>query len=141
VSKVKVTVNGTQITKLLRNLQDTTPLLQNIGDHLVASSRARIRTTKADPDGNAWEPWAPATRAARIKAGTAGSGLLYDTGTLFNSITASISRNRAVVSTTVPYATYLQNGTINMPARPFLGVSQGDMDAIRRFVTQHLLKH
>jgi phage virion morphogenesis protein len=138
--KVKVVANGTEMTKLLRRLSDTRPLLQKIGDHLVASSKARIRTTKTSPDGTPWEPWAQSTREARTKAGTAGSGLLYETGTLFRSIQATITRNRASVETSVPYAIYLQQGTPNMPARPFLGISESDQVAIRRFVELHLQK-
>lgn len=84
----------------------------------------RIKSTKVDPDGHAWEPWAPSTEAYRRKHGTEESGLLLDSGALLASFVAKSNTNSATISSEgIPYAGWLQHGTNHMPARPYLGWS------------------
>jgi len=138
VITVKVTTE--EISALIRNLQRPQPLMQRIADHLVASTRARIRTTKTSPDGTPWRPWAPATADARTADGSAVFGLLFRTGFLYQSIQASVQGTQVTVFSDAPYAKHLQQGTTRMPARPFLGISQGDQDAIMGFVDRYILR-
>lgn len=42
---------------LLKKLQNPTPLLHSIGQYLVSTTQARIRTTKTSPDGSPWKAW------------------------------------------------------------------------------------
>ena len=96
--------------------------LEEVGATFAGIAIERIEKTKAGPDGKKWAPWASATRKARRKEGSAGTGLLLRTGALRDSITYEVQGNMKVaVKTDNPYAGYLQNGTSKMPARPFLG--------------------
>ncbi len=83
----------------------------------------RIRETKLTPDGQSWEPWAQATEIRRIRKGNADRGLLYNEGLLLASIIHRSSGFDAEigVSSAVPYAGPLQDGTSRMAARPYLG--------------------
>jgi phage virion morphogenesis protein len=119
--KVEYSTSGTD--RLLDKLADKKPLLDAIGEYLVASTRTRIRTTKTAPDGTGWAPWAASTAAARVKTG---GTLLYQSGALYDSITAQSTGDTVAVSSALDYAPYLQFGTPNMPARPFLGISEAD---------------
>ena len=138
---VKTEFNGGLIDALVEKLENPQPLLDRIGQHLVATTQARIRTTKTGPDDRPWAPWAEATRNARAKDGSTVFGLLYKSGSLFNSINYRVAGDSVTVSsdpTLAPYAGYLQNGTPRMPARPFLGISEGDVDAVRSFIARHI---
>ena len=97
-----------------------------MGKGLVEEAARRITTTKSAPDGTRWKPWASSTAKARRRAGTSASGLLFNTGTLANSLEYEVIGDKVVVRNTQSYAQYLQNGTRNMPARPFLGMGKAE---------------
>ncbi len=137
---MKLEHTGHGLQKLLEALADPTPLLQTVGGILRDSTVNRIVNTKTSPDGEAWAPWAMSTMLARTKRGTSGTGLLYETGGLANSITFEIQGNSVIVGSNSPVAPYLQNGTDNMPARPFVGISQEDSDSIHSALADFLAK-
>lgn len=125
---------GQSAADLLALLKNPKPLLTRVGQMMVDTTVGRIVAVKEDPQGNPWAPWAASTRRARERAGTASRGLLYNTGTLASSIYFAINGNSVVVSSTAPYAQYLQDGTPKMPARPFLGIGEGEQDAIHTYM-------
>jgi len=90
----------------------------------VERTRKRIERTKLDPDGVPWQPWALSTEEHRRRKGTLSRGLLYDTGALLNSITFEVTDDNFAVGSGLEYAEYLQDGTINMEAREFLGFNE-----------------
>lgn len=100
--------------------------LDELGKGLVQEVHNRIANTKSAPDGTRWKPWASSTAKARRRAGTSASGLLFNTGTLANSTEYEVIGDKVVVRNTQSYAQYLQNGTRNMPARPFLGMGKAE---------------
>jgi phage gpG-like protein len=107
--------------------------LEEVGATFAGIAIERIEKKKAGPDGVKWAPWASATRKARRKEGSAGTGLLLRTGALRDSITYEVQGQKVSVKTDNPYAGYLQNGTNKMPARPFLGfgrVEEREMQTI-----------
>lgn len=122
--------SGQSAADLLKTLQNPKPLLHKVGQTLVDGAVGRIMGLKEDPDGNAWAPWAASTLLARERKGNVGQGLLYDGGTLVNSIYYTIQGTSVVVSARAPYAGFIQNGTPKMPARPFLGIGDGELGAI-----------
>lgn len=110
---------------LIRKLKDPTDLLTDIGEIVVEDIRQRIITTKKDVYDKPFANWAPSTRKARVKDGSAALGILYRTGTLADSIHYKVtSKNKLKVGAGVDYAVWLNNGTNKMPAREFIGVSQ-----------------
>jgi phage gpG-like protein len=103
------------------------PWMQTIGQKAQQEVHARIQQSKQDPESQPWSPWKPRTENYRTKKGNAGQGLLWDEGTLLNSIKFQADGHGVTVGTEVPYAGYLQDGTERMVARPFLGWSDADI--------------
>lgn len=122
---------GSMLVRILR----PEPALSIIGQRAAEGIRRRIQRTKDDPDGNAWAPWRPMTRTRREAKGNAGQGLLWDDGTLLDSIRAQSSDSGVEIGSDVAYAPYLQSGTSRMEARPFIG---WDDDSLRQAETTML---
>lgn len=106
------------------------PWMATVGQKAQASVQQRIRNSKIDPDNSAWSPWRPSTEKHRVKKGNAGQGLLWDDGTLLNSISFAPDRDGVSLGTGVGYAGYLQDGTEHMAARPFFGWSDAEVSAL-----------
>lgn len=134
---IKVDVSTAGFQQVVDSLQKPEALLEKIGQYLVSSTQARIRTTKSGPDGSLWAPWSPATVRAKQRTGQGGS-LLLNSGRLFNSITHQVVAGQVEVTSNAPYARFLQLGTSRMPARPFLGISKDDEGAIAGLVRRHI---
>lgn len=96
--------------------------LRAIGGIIESSTRRRISETKNAPDGSRWADVSPAT--AKTKNGR--GGILVDYGNLMASITHEASAKSVIAGSVMGYSVYLQEGTENMPARPFLGLSGED---------------
>lgn len=106
------------------------PWMQQIGQKAQQEVQARIQQTKHDPDNQSWSPWKPSTEKYRTHKGNAGQGLLWDEGTLLNSIKFAADSGGVTVGTEVGYAGYLQDGTERMAARPFLGWTESETSAM-----------
>lgn len=130
------------IGDLRRKLERPRDMLREIGDIITEDIKHRIVKLKADPEDQAWAPWAESTRKGRERKGNAALGLLYNTGTLLHSITSQVvgSHNTLQVGTNVHYAKYLQEGTEKMPARPFLGISKRAQSAIDEAIKMYMEK-
>lgn len=137
---IKVTVKD-NVSKLveqrLKKLQNR-KFLNTIARQQQEEVRRRIRTTKVDPDGVPWAPWSAATLKARTRRGTVATGLLYETGKLWRSIRSFVVNTSIRITADVPYARYLQQGTLRMPARPFLGWSEQTIRKIKSFIAKEI---
>jgi phage gpG-like protein len=111
-----------------------------VGEREKALIELRIQTTKLDPDGHAWAPWKPFTRAKRESQGNAEQGLLWDTGSLLHSQTYVTPFGAAIeIGTDVDYAEHLQEGIEGrMEARPFVGWSEDDKAWLESSLVEHL---
>ncbi len=111
----------------------------------------RFKTATA-PDGSPWAPLSPVTIARRRRRS---DRPLLDTGVLRNSIQIlELGRDSASVGTREKYAATHQFGAKkgqygrtkrgapipwgDVPARSFIGVSDGAMENIRRLIIRHL---
>lgn len=77
-------------------------------------------------DDKNWEALAPSTLEYKKRMGY-GSKKLYNTGKLRNDLKNSLiykGRMQIKLEVKTPYASYQQDGTKNIPARPFLGQTQ-----------------
>ena len=138
----------------LENLGDINPLGLNkkIGEVLVSSTKKRFED-EAGPDGTKWQK--------SYRASTSGGQTLSDKGRLKNSISYQASANRVEIGTNVKYAHVHQDGMeitvknakflrfqvgggwarkkkVTIPKRPFLGVSDDDMEEIDGTVLDHI---
>ena len=132
--------------------QDMSPVLHEIGATLEASTRQRFEDG-IGPDGVAWQP--------SQRAILTGGQTLVDTGRLRGSISYQVEGDEVLIGTNVIYAAIHQMGgrieakdggrlafrlpdggyvtptAVEMPARPFLGVSAEDAEDIHALVVDH----
>jgi phage virion morphogenesis protein len=127
------------LDRLIANLEDPTPILQELGPIFVAIARDRFQS-KTAPDGMPWAQWAPATARARIRSGTASKGLLVLSGALQGSCRYNVTGNKVIISMNTPYAGFHQDGTRNMPMRRLLGYGDAEKQAVAQVWTKWINK-
>lgn len=152
--QVSVTVNGdiAELRKKIASLSQLNryALMKNISEGLRSSTMDRFRSTRG-PDGRLWEP--------SIRAMDGQGITLTKTARMKNSIKSIADARGAAVGTNTIYAATHQFGdegrtirakkaqtlkfkykggwvsvekvTINIPARPYLGISDEDMKDIK----------
>ncbi len=106
-------------------------ILSLVGDAVALEAReriiGRISPLQAVPPFNAWSPLKASTIKQKERKGWGKNGdpysMLWATGKLDYSISYRIEKGRArvIIGTNVPYAGYLEYGTIHMGPRPFMG--------------------
>jgi phage virion morphogenesis protein len=126
---------------------DAKPLLKNIGEHMLLSVDDHFKNEEG-PSGEAWEPLAPATLKAKER-----DDILQERGRpsgLRGSITYEVLPSGVRVETPKVYGRVHQLGIGErssvktqqrmpaIPARPFLGVSSEDLEAIEGMITRFL---
>lgn len=133
--------------------RDMTALMDEVGAALVLSTQRRFETESA-PGGS---PWPPSIRA-RVEGGQT----LTDQGRLRDSITHRAGPENVEVGTNVVYAAihqfggtisakaggylkfplpgggFVQTASVEIPARPFLGVDAADRAEIRALAGDYL---
>lgn len=138
------------IARALAAAEDFSPAMEAVAGVLEASTRQRFEDGQS-PEGEAWKP------SRRVL--DQGGQTLVDRGALRDSIASASDRTTAVAGTNIIYAAIHQfggeirprraralktpagpRGRVTMPARPFLGFSQDDRDAILAILSDHLAK-
>ena len=118
------------LAKALAGLEDMTPLMQDIGDLLAASTTARFPLGEA-PDGSKWAANSPVTLARKTDT----RPLFGNSGSLYSTIFHDASAEQVTVGSNRVQAAMMQFGGTkaqfphlwgNIPARPFLGISDED---------------
>lgn len=145
MSSTRIEFDTTQADALLRevaaNLSDMTPVMDQIGEVLINSTRARFDQGIA-PDGTAWAPNTPATIArkgsakpligqTRILSRTIfhaprADGVSWGSSLIYSAV-QQMGAGKGVFGQTssgqsIPFGT--------IPARPFIGISDDDSTAI-----------
>lgn len=112
-------------------------LLHGIGTLLSQSSVNRFES-KTDPDGNRWADWKESTKRARFLKGNDSLGLLVDTTHLSNpaNVLYEVNKNTVRIGSSLGYAVFHQEGTINMEARPIFGISREDEEDLKEEVQE-----
>ncbi|MGR3501604.1 phage virion morphogenesis protein [Pseudaestuariivita sp.] len=113
---------------------DYVDLTFQVGQFLEGSTKARFADEES-PDGDPWADWSPDYAASRHR----GQSLLQAEGDLLDSVANRSQGTVARVGTPLIYGAIHQFGgdevEINIPARPYLGVSDDDEAEIRELVT------
>jgi phage virion morphogenesis protein len=158
---ITLEINDAEVSAALSQamgaLSDMTPLMQSIGDILVVSTKARFGQGVA-PDGSTWAPNSPVTLAR--KKGT--RPLIGNNGLLNSQIFADATANSVEVGSNRIQAAVMQFGAAqgefgaaigkdklgrdhfhsipwgNIPARPFLGLSEADRGDILAAISEYL---
>lgn len=153
-----ITVDDAQVLAALRRLrqhsEDITPALKQIGERLVESTQDRFATSSA-PDGTPWAANSAVTISRYLglssgkkrEARAAGKKPLVNGGFLRDQIHYNVTGNVLEVGATMKYAAMQQFGGKksefphlwgDIPARPFLGISDRDRATIEQVVTDYL---
>lgn len=149
------------LRKMQLSQQDLKILNEQIGAVVRESTRARFDTEEA-PDGTAWKPLSEATLISRARKRTGGrfrtkrgkiskraqnvmgsARILKDTGGLRASISSKARPEGVAVGTNKVQAAIHQFGgpagrgkKVQIPARPYLGVSNEDAKDIHALLTE-----
>lgn len=140
--------------RLRAQTDDLRPTLNAIGNELTESAKDRIQDEKKAPDGTPWPSYVNPNYASLKRSGIrrknpvaglgrwilepSGGGLLEHSGNLLQSITYNVSSDSVNVGSNEEYARRHQEGGGGIPARPSLGVSRDDANAINQFIRQAL---
>ncbi len=153
--KITIEVDSQSVLDVLNRLQRLAarpkPVLLGIGEKLIESTKARFAAQTA-PDGSQWVPNSPVTIARKGKNKPPLTG---ETGTLMSQINYQLLDDVTLrVGSPEDYAAVQQFGAEqgafgrnrrnapipwgDIPARPFLGVSESDeetiLDAFARYL-------
>lgn len=157
----------TALNRLLRATGDLTPAMKNIGEYLVQATEERFNR-QSDPDGQKWPEVAPATRArkkhpkvlteshhlrgsihpqADRHSVTVGTNVPYGAIHQFGfEGEVSIPAHERLIKVAFgkalkqPVRARIRPYTVrrNLPARPFLGLSEQDREEILAIIADHL---
>lgn len=112
-------------------LTNTSPIMRKVSGEMLAAVETNFRM-EGRPR---WAKLRPKTIQARIKKKKwPGKILQVSSAGLASSVHASHNRIEAIVGTNRTYAKYLQFGTKDMKARPFLKLTEQDYSGIKRLV-------
>lgn len=124
----------------IRGLEDPRELLDQIGGLVETQTRNRIANEKKGPDGKKWEPWS--INYAKTRHGN--QSLLMGEGDLLDSIQYSVTKDQVEIGSNLIYAATHQYGdkrrafghtSVEIPARPYVGLSEGGTDEIMDVIT------
>ncbi len=150
---IRIHIDDREVSRALRRLReagaDMRPVLDDIGQYLVRAIRQRFAAGE-DAEGNSWAPLSPATIARKGHA----RPLIGETGHLRQIRHQLEGRNAVIVGTGAEYGATHQFGARkgqfgrtkkgapipwgDIPARPFLGVSDEDRTTILDILAEHL---
>ncbi|RUS64879.1 phage virion morphogenesis protein [Pseudorhodobacter sp. E13] len=128
------------LDRLLLDLGDMTAVMQEIGELLMASTKDRFTKGEA-PDGSKWAAKSPNTKGRDRRP------LFGPSGMLSSQIFYEAGSNQVEVGSSRVYAAMMQFGGTkaafphlwgDIPARPFLGISEDDRAGILATVEEWL---
>lgn len=135
------------LTRLARHIDYLEPALDKIGAAVADSIKANFRDQQ-DPDGNDWKELSDVTKERRRQGRGSGSPeILRDTGRLKESIASQTGDFAVEIGSDVKYANMMQFGGDksdypwlwgDIPARPFVGVSDHDRAQILDILHDYL---
>ena len=156
--KINIELDDTSVqaafNRLIKVGRDLAPAMQDIGEHLLGSTRERFNDQQ-EPDG---KPWAPLSEVTVRRKQKNTDKILTERGYLRGTLAYRADRQEVRVGSTRIYAPTHQFGAKkgafgrtrhgapipwgDIPARPFLGVSDADAAeinlAVRDFLKQAL---
>lgn len=148
LANITVTVDDAEVQRLLRELaeraDDLTPAMKQIGEYMRLRTEENFAAQQS-PEGNAWRALNPNYAAAKRKKGGIAKILQY-TGDLRSSIAYQAEPRSVFIGTNIKASNGYSLGAIhnfgaprrNIPARPFLGVSQADREEITMILRDYL---
>ena len=148
--KIDISIDDSQVNNAIARLiqagADLTPVLGDIGEHLLNTTRQRFDDEEA-PDGSKWAPLSEVTKS-RKKRNV--DKILTQRGYLRGALNRQVTGNELLVGSPRIYASTHQFGAKkgafgqtrrgalipwgDIPARPFLGLSDDDRTEIQNIL-------
>lgn len=122
----------------LANLQ---PYWQSVGMYVQRQTIRERFDKEQSPEGQKWKPLSSATIRRKKRHKRDQMKILHDTGELRRSITYEADNHSVRIGSKLKYARTHQFGRGNIPARPFLGVTQNERRHITSMFSQYLKRH
>ena len=123
----------------LSNLQ---PFWQLVGMYVQKQTIKERFDKEQSPDGTKWKPLSPARIKQRLKRHKTGKmKILQDVGELRRSVKYEAGQKYVRIGSNLIYAKTHQFGRGNIPARPFLGVTQQERQHINDMFRTYLQRH
>lgn len=128
----------TRLDELLARLDDPAPLFQDIAETLLNATRNRFDEQHA-PDGTPWAPLSPAYQTRKKKNR---DKILVLDGYLKGLLRYQILPDGLELGTDRIYGATHQFGdpARNIPARPFLGLSEDDRSEVLSILSEYLAR-
>lgn len=130
------------LSRLARRCKDLRPVQDDLGEYFIESTKRRF-ATKTGPDGVRWAGNADSTQEAKGK----NDPLIGESRRLSNEIHHRIDGSSLSWGSSLVYAGMQQNGGLksayphlwgNIPARPYLGLSDEDERVVLEILQEHL---
>ena len=116
-----------------------TRLLKLLADAGEEQTRTRIRDQEGPPNGGSWAPLSPDYVVQKRKRST--GGILSLTGNLEDSIEAFLNPDgEAGWGSRLEYSAIHQFGGRHIQARPYLGISQQNLEDMEAIATEYYEK-
>ena len=169
VARLDIRVQDQEVSRLLnralRRSQDLTPAMRKVSGVLASAVDDAFELMRDPLTLNRWPDLTATTKSLRrqprsrrgrtIPSSGPPYRILIDTAILVNSFTTEHGKDFALVGTNVKYAPTHQYGAAkgkfgsdrygrsipwgNVPARPFLGVTEDDLEEIRDILRRYIL--
>ncbi len=139
---IRIDIDDREVQAALRRLQekvgDLSDTFRDIGEHLLNATQARF-DREIDPAGNPWAPLKPETKARKRRNGYRDK-IMQMRGHLRDHLVMQADPDGVEIGTNRIYGATHQFGDASrgIPARPFLGVSDDDAEAILDILAEHL---
>jgi phage virion morphogenesis protein len=158
-AEIRGQVTSDVLEQIVRNMGSLRPALMEIGEHLQGSVEDRFRS-ETDPEGRSWAELAPLTLANKrnnlILTESGGPGLrgsihyrvgsdTLEQGTnkiygAIHQLGGTIRAKRApALAIGRPGGAFALVKQVRIPARPYLGLSEDDRQAIDAILVRHAL--
>ena len=154
--QISIQVEG--LIRLRQRLKVTADKLQNmrqfwssVGMYVQGQTIRERFNKEQSPEGQKWKPLADATKRRKKRHKRGQMKILHDTGELRRSIAYEAENNSVKVGSVLKYARIHQfggtihfkkkRGSVTIPARPFLGVTESEKKHITSMFGQYIKRH
>ena len=144
--QISIQVEG--LERLKQRLKATADKLQNmrqfwssVGMYVQRQTIRERFNKEQSPEGQKWKPLAESTKRRKKRHKRGQMKILHDTGALRRSIAYEAGNNSVKVGSVLKYARTHQFGRGKIPARPFLGVTEGEKKHIVSMFGQYIKRH
>lgn len=150
-----------QISAIAKSVSDLSPAMKQTGEYLVAQTKNRFVHTETAPDGKKWQPLSQRYLTSRAKKRNPNRILVLSRG-LYESVhhvadkrSVTVGPNKVYAAVhqygfkgTVSVNAFTRNGhavkahtrNVNIPARPYIGLSTQDYEQIPAIFTKFIEK-